>query len=157
MASRRVTVVYEVDETKTHYMAVDLDVWSRSPLDPLAAALQRRLFVHYVGRERRRHAAHFSLKNRPLPDDPNHNILRLVSIVKALPPAAKRLWTGALAREFNIGIQAADEPRSFELHVHPRVVAAAARMGAGVVVTVYAPDDEAEPRSKARPTKRRSR
>jgi len=135
-----VKLTYEVDETKTYYVAVDLDIWSRSRLEPLAAAVGSQLFVYYVGPEgKRRYGAHFSLKSQPWPDEPNRNILRVVSIVRGLPPAAKRLWAGALIREFNLGIQAALEPRSFELHVEPRVVAAAAAIGAGIAVTVYAP------------------
>jgi|RhiMetdeSRZDD1v2_1073273.scaffolds.fasta_scaffold53082_2 hypothetical protein len=44
-------------------MNVDLDVYSRSPLDPLAVALGEDVSVLYVGGEGRSCEAHFSLRD----------------------------------------------------------------------------------------------
>lgn len=41
-------------------------------------------------------------------------------------------------KQFNIGIQAAFKPRSFELQIGPDTLEGVARLGARVVVTVYA-------------------
>ncbi|RPJ81344.1 MAG: hypothetical protein EHM13_10570, partial [Acidobacteria bacterium] len=53
-------VVY-VREGETAFLNVDVDVYSASSLDVLAGALGPRVSVHFVGREGRRHSAHFAL------------------------------------------------------------------------------------------------
>jgi len=44
---------------------VDLDVYSRSNLAPLAAAMEPNAFVLYVGREINRYGAHFEMRGFP--------------------------------------------------------------------------------------------
>jgi hypothetical protein len=134
-----VKVTYELDETKTHYLNVDLDVWSRSRLEPLAEALGPRVAVLYVGGEGNRHEAHFELRGGPLDADASDTIFGLVRAIERLPPRAQRVWAQASVREFNVGVQAAAEPHSYEVRLSLKAVNAAARVGAGIVLTVYAP------------------
>lgn len=145
-------ITYELDESKTHYLNVDLDVWSRTLLEPLAKALQPRLSVLYVGGERRRHEAHFELPGGPPERDAEKTVLGLTRVVERLPPVAQRLWRQATVREFNVGVQAAAEPYAFELRLSANAVEAAARVGAAMVFTVYAP----QPAKALRRPERRS-
>ena len=132
-------VTYELDETRTHYLNVDLDVSSRSRLEPLAEAFGPRLTVLYVGGKGKRHEAHFELSGGRLGANANETMLGLVRVIERLPPDAQRHWAQASVREFNIGVQAAAEPHAFEVRLSPNAVSAAARVGAGIVLTVYAP------------------
>lgn len=120
---------------ETMFLNVDLDVWSRSPLDALVKALGRQVYSLYAGRDGRRHVAHLELDIQS--QDPDRLITRFVKLVKRLPPAERRLWDSAHRREFNIGIQAALGPASYELHLDPATLKAAADVHATIGVTVY--------------------
>jgi hypothetical protein len=138
-------VTYSIDESKAHYITVDLDVWSRSRLDALAAAIGKRAGLRYVGPEGRVYGAHFGVRLHP-DEDASRAIRALASVVRKLPDATRRLWDRAYRREFNIGIQAADEPSSFELGIQPNALRAVVELNATVVITVYAPHRPAPPK-----------
>jgi hypothetical protein len=125
-----------VDEEATSYLNVDLDLWSRVPLDPLVRAFGRRIVVLHVGEEGRRYTAHLELASATT--DADRAIRTFVPLVDKLPPVARRLWTGALVREFNVGIQAGHHPHAFALNLQPATLHAVARVGARVGITVYA-------------------
>jgi hypothetical protein len=65
-----------------------------------------------------------------------------VGAVERLPRSARRLWNRSHRRDFNIGIQAAMQPHGYELRLEPATVQAAARVGASIGVTVYAPEPQ---------------
>ena len=119
---------------RTHFLNVDLDVTSRTPLDVLAAALSSYVIVNYVGRERRRHSAHFSLYR---PRNADAAIGQWADRLTALPAPARRLWREAETRVFNVGFQSGLGPQIFEAGIGTAALAAAARLRASVVVTIY--------------------
>lgn len=121
---------------ETTFLNVDLDIRSNSPLDTLVKAFGRTVFALYVGREGRHFVAH--LETARASTDPGRLIRRFVALVRRLPPAERRLWDRADHREFNVGIQASATPASYELHLDPSTVADAAKVNAGIGVTVYA-------------------
>jgi hypothetical protein len=124
-------------EGETSLLNVDLDVWSRRPLEPLVEALGKKILVHHVGREGRRHGAHVSLSSeRPSADALTRALARLV---EKLPKAARKLWDGATAREFNVGVQAGLTPFSHEIRLTAETLEMVAQLGGTVVVTTYAP------------------
>jgi hypothetical protein len=120
---------------ETRFLNVDLDVWSSRPLDSLVKALGRRVYPLYVGREGRRYVAHVEMEHVRL--DADRLIRGFVTLVKRLPRAERRLWNTATRREFNIGIEAASGPASYELGLDPATVRAAAGVNATIGVTVY--------------------
>ncbi len=122
---------------ETRFLNVDLDIWSASSLQSLVKALGRSVFALYVGQERRQHVAH--LETAFSSDDPNRIIRRFCALLDRLPRTERRLWDHARARQFNVGIQAAAAPASYEMHLSPSTVRAAASVNAGVSFTVYAP------------------
>ena len=136
-------IAYQVDETHTHYVTVDLDVRSRDRLEALSAALGVSVGLHYVGPEGREQGAHFGVRTFP-DEDPSRAILTLASLIRKLPVGARRSWDGAHRREFNIGIQAAHKPSSFELTIAPKALQAVAALGGTIAVTVYAPKSNGE-------------
>ncbi|HEY7476085.1 MAG TPA: hypothetical protein VH679_13795 [Vicinamibacterales bacterium] len=124
----------------TTFLNVDLDIWSRQPLDPLVAAFGRRVVVLYCGKEGRRYGAHLELPPRGASKQRADRLIRgFAGLVRALPARARALWNQARVRDFNIGIQAAAAPHSYELPVDAKTLRAAAGVNARIVVTVYAP------------------
>jgi hypothetical protein len=137
-------------EDKTHFLNVDLDVFSRASLDPIVESFGERVVVLYAGRRGRGYSAHFELADSGLSDQqPDMLISRLVRLIKRLPRPARRLWNQADAREFNIGIEAAARSSVFEVRLQPETLAAVAAIGGQVVVTVYAPQPMPAPRGRA--------
>jgi hypothetical protein len=120
---------------ETTFLNVDLDIRSVSSLDSLVKALGPSVFALYVGRDGRRHVAH--LETAIQSANPDRLIRRFVALVRRLPRAERRVWDRAQLREFNVGIQAAGWPASYELRLDPATVRAAASVNAAIGVTVY--------------------
>ncbi|HEX9894385.1 MAG TPA: hypothetical protein VGA78_10700 [Gemmatimonadales bacterium] len=123
------------DYDETTFLNVDLDIYSRSRLEPLVEAFGEQVLVHYVGREGSRHSAHLALaESSDVADD---MILSLVALVRSLPRSARQLWNRAQTREFNVGIQAGKRPYSHELRLEPQTLEAVARVRGRIVITTY--------------------
>ena len=119
----------------TRFLNVDLDISSQEDLAFLAAALSPRLIVLHVGRIRKKYWARFELRRQPR--NPDVAIRRLVAAVESLSSRQRTCWERATTRDFNIGIQAAEEPRHSEFALDPATVLSAGRVGARIVITVY--------------------
>lgn len=126
------------EEGRTNFLNVDFEVLSRTPLDALVAALGRKVFVLYQGKWKPGYAAMFELAtgwNWPA----DRRITRFVQAVETLPRRERRLWDGATARRFDIGIEAGYTPHMFQLRLKPSTVEAVSRVGGEIVVSVYEP------------------
>ncbi|HVG91208.1 MAG TPA: hypothetical protein VNB54_06925 [Alphaproteobacteria bacterium] len=121
---------------ETQFLNVDLDIYSRSHLEPLVEALKGRPFIHYVGRERGCYAAHISLSSHGQTADAL--IRNLGRLIKKLPKSARALWDSATSREFNVGIQSGYAPQSYEVRVNESTVVLLSELNASIVVTTYA-------------------
>lgn len=117
------------------FLNVDLDISSQEDLAPLAAALQRTLIALHVGRVRRKHWARFELRTQPR--SPDAALRRIVAAIDGLPPRHRAAWQRAGTRDFNIGIQAAEEPRGREFPIAPATLKMVGRVGGRIVITVY--------------------
>jgi hypothetical protein len=120
---------------KTTFLNVDLDISSQQDLASLAEALRPRLIALHVGRTRRRYWARLELRTQP--NNPDVAIRRLVSAIEQLPVRQRTCWKRATTRDFNIGIQAAEEPACSEFPVDAATVMLVGKIGARIVITVY--------------------
>jgi hypothetical protein len=120
---------------QTRFLNVDLDISSRQDLSSLAEALHPRLITLHVGRIRRKHWARFELRRQP--NNPDVAIRRLVTTIEQLSGRHLACWKRATTRDFNIGIQAANQPAHREFPLNPATVVMAGRIGARIVITVY--------------------
>ncbi len=125
------------DEDTTIFLNVDLDIFSKSRLDQLVAAFGEKIDLHYVGRDRSRYSAHFALSGI-LSNSADSTIKALVNLVEKLPSPARKLWNDAQVKNFNIGIQGGIKPRFTEFPLHSDTLRAVVKLGARVVITVYA-------------------
>jgi hypothetical protein len=62
------------------------------------------------------------------------------ALVQALPKAERDLWSTSKVRDFNIGVQAATHPPSYETALAVETIKAASDVQARIVFTVYAPE-----------------
>ena len=132
----------------THFIAVDLEVYSRKRLVGLVEALGEEVFVLYEGKHGSRYNASFELGDSwNLSAD--QEIRRLVKLVRALPPNARHLWRTAQSRVFNIGVQAEWTPHAYEFQLRHTTVEAVANVQGRIAITTYAPvaPQEAKPGS----------
>jgi hypothetical protein len=136
-ASRERAERVESEAIRTQFLNVDLDIWSRRPLQRLVDAFGRQVVVLNVGEENGRWGAHLEHAMDASRSDVDTAIQRLVRIVQRLPSDARRIWDGAERREFNVGIQSGVTPYASEFRVEPATLEAIARVNARLALTVY--------------------
>jgi hypothetical protein len=122
----------------THVLAVDVEVYSKTRLASLVEAFGDRVFVQFEGRDGSRYLAALGISAWQLTED--QDIRRFVSMVRRLPPQARRLWDGAQSRTFDIGVQAGAAPPSSSFKLSAATIAAVASLGGRIAVTTYAPE-----------------
>ena len=124
----------------THFLNVDLDVHSKSNLQPLVTAMGKKVHVLFVGRIKRTYQVHLELWESGLSESADSIVRGFCALIRALPKAAVELWNSAKVRDFNIGVQAAMQPHAYEIALAPETVRAAAEVNARIVLSVYAPE-----------------
>src|SRR5262249_32154768 len=116
-------------------------------------ALAPRVFDLHTGRVGAGYQSHLELDSRGgEPRSAEAAIQRFLELLTVLAPASRRLWNTATQRDFNIGIQAGTGPPAFELALSPSTLKAVARLGARIVLTIYAPGVSL-PASRSRPSR----
>jgi len=119
------------------FLNVDLEIFSKSDLQPLVTALGSNVHVHYVGTEFRLFKAYLDLTKQP--KTPESGILRLCKIIQKLAPSARAIWDAAKSRSFDIGIEAPIRGNHYWSAVGSEAIRAAAEVNAQIAITVYAP------------------
>jgi hypothetical protein len=138
------------------FLNVDVDVWSRTSLQPLVDALGEKVDLHYLGSEGEKQSAHFSLA-RSYGKDADRLTRHLAGLVKRLPPAARKHWNHARARDFNIGIQGGQRPFSHELSLEAETLKLVADVDGRIVITTYGLPVEQPRRKRGNRTHGRAR
>ena len=128
-----------IDEERTTFLNVDLDIISKSRLEPLVAAFGKKVSVLYVGPERSLNGAHLELGGPRFSKSADMAIRTLAALVGQLPRKVRRVWNHAHVKDFNIGIQGGYKPHSSVFPLNVKTINAVARLGARIVVTVYSP------------------
>jgi hypothetical protein len=121
----------------TEFLNVDLEIFSRTRLDPLVEAFGEKVFVLGVRQLGRLYFASVELNEAGTPDK---LIRRMVALVKKLPRPARSLWNRAKSRDFNIGIEAAARSTAFELRLESQTLEAVTTVDGRIIITVYAPE-----------------
>jgi hypothetical protein len=140
---------------ETAFLNVDLDVEAPFDLAPLVEALGERVSNMYTGPGPAGFETHLELSgDLVMPASADAAIRGFVALLDALPLAARSLWDRASMRELNIGIAGGTTPAAFEATLPAATLADAARLGAGIGVTVYAFDPKAAQRARRRRARR---
>jgi hypothetical protein len=133
------------------FLNVDLEVFSKSDLQSLVAALGSKVHVHYLGKEFGLFKAYLDLALQP--KTPESGILRYCKLVQKLPPSERSIWNAAKSRSFDIGIEAPKRGSHYWTAVGADAVRAAAEVGAQIAISVYSPMGTARPPKKKVPAK----
>jgi len=126
----------------THYLNVDLDVYSTYDLRPLVDSLGREVLALYVGPERRRYCAHLEVAKMTKTAD--STILAFCKLIHSLPKETRGLWNRATLRSSSIGVQAGNRPTSCDFAIQATTVKAVSEVAAQIVLTVYAPRESTQ-------------
>ena len=129
---------------KTLFLNVDLDIRSKSDLQPLVDAIGKEVFVLHVGRFKRTYHARLELSGSHLPRDthsqrPERFIFQFCKLISKLPPDARKLWDDARTREFDIGIESGKPHKFYWFDLSPKALQAALQVNAQIAVTIYGP------------------
>lgn len=119
----------------SQFLNVDLDVYSRSDLQPLVESFGKKVITLYVGREKRGHSAHLELARYGLSAD--SSIRAFSMLIRALPKTGLEMWNSAKRREFSVGIQAGRQPFASDFRIKAETVKAVAAVRAMIVLTIY--------------------
>jgi len=119
---------------KNSFLNVDVEIFSKSDLQPLVAALGHKVMVHYLGPEFRKHKAYLCLAGAQ-PKTPENGILRYCKLIQKLPPKERALWDTAKSRSFDIGIEAPKQETYYWAAVGSEAIRA--EVGAQIAITVY--------------------
>jgi hypothetical protein len=128
------------NKTGTRFLNVDLDIFSTVRLNKIVKAFGENVTVLYCGRWGDLFSAHVETFDSGWRANPTSVIRQLVALVKALPPAERKLWDQAKSREFNIGIEAASRSPLYELRLSPRTLREVNSVNGTIIFTVYAPE-----------------
>jgi hypothetical protein len=147
-------LAYDVEDEKTHFITVDLDVYSKRRLAALAEGFGQKAMVHYEGRWGSRYGAFFgsyaAVRTASRPGGPTCDeiIQGWAALIKRLPPHARRLWRSAQSRVFNIGIQAGPDPHALKTEVSARIIRQIEKLRASIVITTYRPEQPTRTRRR---------
>jgi hypothetical protein len=78
-----------------------------------------------------------SLEMSGLSSNPDAVVRRFDRVIGSLPPAARRLWTRARDRVFDVGVETTTGKAPFVVTLGPDTVKTVARLQARIAITVY--------------------
>jgi hypothetical protein len=116
------------------FLNVDLDIISRSKLDPLATAMGKRVIVLHSGPTKKQHL--LVLESSRSHKGPDATIHAFCAIIESLPPEARRVWTAA-KKVFNVGYELRFAERSLSFTLRPDTLQRLSALGATLTVTCY--------------------
>ena len=119
------------------FLNVDLEVGARTRvrLAPLIRALRGKLFELHRGRHDDLYRVHYETNGCAL--DASATIHELAAAVEALDPVARRAWTDATLRDFNVGVELARGVALVELAIDPDAARRVVALGGRLVFTAY--------------------
>ncbi len=123
------------DETKTHFLNVDLEVRSKDALTELVQAFEPGAMALSCMAIPDGYLANLELATQPA--EAEAAIRSFASLIERLPPRARDLWNKASVRDFSIGVEAGGSPSHFEAALTPAVLELAAALGARITFVVY--------------------
>jgi hypothetical protein len=121
----------------THFLNVDLDIYSKRDLQPLVDGFGPKVLVLFVGRKNGKSSAHLEIASQTTTADAT--IRAFCRLIDDLPDPARKIWNTANMRSFSIGVQAVIGSPVRDFRVKQATVMAASNVGAEIVLTVYAP------------------
>ena len=120
------------------FINVDLEVRGERPAPDLLDAAREHLFVLHEGTP-----FVFSAELPTQPDGMDTAVAGLVAFIENLNAEARAQWDACPRKVLNAGFACARAGQPAEFDVSSDAMAAIARIGAGLSITIYATDDDA--------------
>ena len=121
--------------SEVRFLNVDLEVSSRMDLKWLVEEFGGDATNLYCGPAQGHFLATFEVPG--LGGDPNALIGNFCHLVDNLPVEGRQAWDDAFLKVFDIGYESGSAPKSYQSELRPETVAAVARIGASLRITVY--------------------
>lgn len=131
--------------SKFSYLNTDLDLSSSDELSELAGVFESRgLFALHVtlGKDGIWQARFETVKQH---DQPEPNIMEMVSVIESLADPERATWSGCSKREFNIGYDCGTTPHGFHQGLSTQLLGRIAAVNASLRVTLYPIAEQATP------------
>lgn len=120
---------------ETEFRNVDLEVSSASDLRWLVEELGEDVVNLYCGPAHGHFLATF--ETHAVRGDPDTMIAFFCHLVENFPDEMRRAWDEAFLRIFDIGYDSGHAPQAYQSDLRPETLAAAARIGASLRITIY--------------------
>ena len=125
--------------TSTRFLNVDLELVSRADLAPLLTELATATLTLRDSIANGQQTVWLELDGGN-PPDADHAVSRFVTLVRALSPAARKIWNGCDDRCFNIGVQSGATLHATAFRLSAGSISGIAEVGARLEFTVYGSD-----------------
>ena len=131
-----------------HYLNTDLEIESKNDLSQIVEEFGDDVLVLHHGEMRGYQHASFSIAGGSSDADATINIF--CTLVEQLPKDVRQIWDGCCSRLLDIGYESGTSPQSFRSEIRAATIQRVAKIGAGMVVTIY-PEAEESPSGRATP------
>ena len=124
------------------YLNTDLEIESKDDLARIVEEFGEDVLVLYHGETRGYQNASFEIAGGSA--DADSTINSFCELVEQLPQDVREIWDGCCSRIFDIGYESGKSPQSFRSEIRAATMQRIAKIGAGVVVTIYPETENAE-------------
>jgi len=131
------------------FLNVDLEIFSRSDLEPLVNSFGKRVHTLFLGKVFGYYKATLEIAGQP--KSPEFCILGFCKLIRSLTTQERECWDKAKARTFDIGIEAPDQGKTYWAPIGMEAVQAAAEVNARIAISVYGPMKPAPVAKKRNP------
>lgn len=120
---------------EVQYLNTDLEIESKEDLSKIVEEFGEDVSVLYQGEIRGYQHATFEIAGSTSGADEVINYF--CSLVEGLPKEVRELWDGCCSRLLDIGYESGTSPQNFRSEIRASTIQRVAKIGAGIVVTIY--------------------
>ena len=120
---------------EVHYLNTDLEIESQSDLSQIVEEFGADVLVLYHGEIRGYQHGSFSITGGSTDADATINYF--CTLVEQLSKDAREIWDKCCSRLFDIGYESGSAPQTFRSEIRATTIQRVAKIGAGVVITIY--------------------
>ena len=124
------------------YLNTDLEIESKDDLARIVEEFGEDVLVLNHGETRGYQNASFEIAGGSA--DADSAINSFCTLIEQLPKDVREIWDGCCSRIFDIGYESGKSPQSFRSEIRAATMQRIAKIGAGVVVTIYPETENAE-------------
>lgn len=124
-------------KTMSTFLNVDLDINSRSSLEPLLQELDERVAVLYSESKPRKHFAVIEVARLWRKPTADKTIAALCDLIENLSPKSRRIWKLSHQKIFNIGVELPANERATYSSISNDSLSKISSLGATLILTCY--------------------